>query len=540
VERINARRMQFYMDMSHDMRSPLTLILGPLESMLKEELGEDLRNRIRGVYRNAHRILATVNQLLDLKRIDYGKKSLKCMKTNLPEFIREIVEMFQPQANDNGLELSFVSEGDWKAVWVDRSVVDRIMVNLISNALKYTPANGKVEVFLGKSKDNIMGKCIKISVSDNGIGLDSNFINHLFNRYVRSENGALYSEDGFGIGLDICRRYVMLHHGEIYGENRMDGAKGSKFTVLIPIDECKYTTEELIGGKSEVIEEANDIALAKEQFEVSKRHRNVYAGSKILVVEDDLLLRESLYNYFNEYYKVSVAADGEEGYKLAQELKPDVIITDVKMPRTDGIQLLAQLKFNVSTKHIPVVILSSKNELPDRISGWQEGAEAYVGKPFDFNELRAIVFNLIDCRRKLDGKVSDTLEKLDTKQHGSSPKVKGNDESLIEKVDKILEERIDEEDMNVDSLAEAVGVSRTHLYRRMKDRLGMNPSDYIRTKRLQRACDLLRNDDLDVTQIAYVLGFSSQSQFSTTFKRFMGYTPTEYRLKYAKETGDNK
>lgn len=332
----------------------------------------------------------------------------------------------------------------------------------------------------------------------------------------------------------------MLHHGEIHGENRKDGLKGSVFTVLIPADECKYATEELIDGDSEIIGKPNEVALAKEESEIAKRHRNVYGGSKILVVEDDVSLRDSLCDYFNPYYNVSVASDGDEGYKLAQEMIPDVIITDVKMPRTDGIQLLRQLKFNATTKHIPVVILSSKNELTDRISGWQQGAEAYVGKPFDFDELRAIVFNLIDGRKKLEGKVSQAGEKSDTPPHGSSPNVKGNDEALIEKVDKILDERIDEEEMNVDRLAEAVGVSRTHLYRRFKERLGMNPSDYIRAKRLQRACDLLRNDDLDVTQIAYILGFSSQSQFSTTFKRFMGYTPTEYRLKYAKETGEHK
>lgn len=535
IERINARRMQFYIDMSHDMRSPLTLILGPLESMLKEELSEDLRKRIRGVYRNAHRILSTVNQFLDLKKVDYGRKSLKCIKTNLSEFIREIVDMFQPQAIDKGIDLSLISECDWVNVWIDRSVIDRIMVNLISNAIKYTPANGTIKVVLGMSNDNNIGECIKISVSDNGIGLDSNFPNDLFDRYVRLENGTEYSEDGFGIGLDICRRYVMLHHGEIYGENRKNGVKGSTFTVLIPIDECKYTEDELTRENTDMAGEQYEMALSKGKSDVRKRHRNVYAESKILVVEDDVYLRKSLYDYFKDYYKVSVAADGEDGYKLAQELIPDVIITDVKMPRSDGLQLLRQLKFNEATNHIPVVILSSKSELADRISGWKQGAEAYVGKPFNYNELRAIVFNLIDGRKKLEGNLSDVVEKPDKQPNCSMPYVKGNDEVLIERVDKILDERIDEEDMNVDKLSEALGVSRTHLYRRMKDRLGMNPSDYIRTKRLQRACELLKNDDLDVTQIAYILGFSSQSQFSTTFKRFMGYTPTEYRSKYSKE-----
>lgn len=184
------------------------------------------------------------------------------------------------------------------------------------------------------------------------------------------------------------------------------------------------------------------------------------------------------------------------------------------------------LKSNPLTGHIPVVILSSKHELSDRIDGFRQGAEAYIGKPFDFNELRAIVRNLIAGRKRMEGTVSVEDESLPSTW---LPSLKGNDESLMERVNKILEERIGEDDINVDSLAEAVGVSRTHLYRRMKDRLGIKPSDYIRNIRLKKACELLMNDDLDITQIAYALGFSSQSQFSTTFKRFIGYTPTEYR-----------
>ncbi|MDE6021900.1 MAG: helix-turn-helix domain-containing protein, partial [Muribaculaceae bacterium] len=535
-ERINEQKMQFFMDMSHDMRSPLTLILGPLESLLKEKLKSDVRTRIRGVYRNAHRILNIVNQLLDLKKIDYGKKSLECRKTDISQFIAAIVEMFQPQAKDKGIILSFDSRMKVNHVWIDRSVVDRILVNLISNAIKYTPENGKVDVLLSESHINRIGNCIKISVLDNGIGVDSDSRSKIFSRYFRSGNGVEYSLDGFGIGLDICRRYVKLHHGEIYLDNRNDGKCGSVFNILLPIDKDIYGSEELMTDNQDYVSDAMSEGVLDSSAVkgMSKRRRNIYAECKVLVIEDDKHLLENICDFFKKYYNVYSAIDGVEGYQLAQEINPDVIITDVRMPRSDGLHLLRQIKFNASTKHIPVVILSSKSELSDRMAGWQQGAEAYIGKPFDFNELKAIVYNLIDGRKKLERKAPVSEDpKLNARQ--SSLNLKGNDETLMERINKILDEKIENEDMNVDRLAEELGVSRTHLYRRLKERYGINPSDYIRNKRLQRACELLKNDDLDITQIAYALGFSSQSQFSTTFKQFMGYTPTEFRSKHTED-----
>ena len=531
-ERLNNKKIELLMDMSHDMRTPLTLILGPLESMLKERLGGNLRERIRGVYRNAHRILNIVNQLLDLNRIDKGIKGLECRMTKLPDFIAEIVEMFQPEACDKDIDLRFSYEDNWDDVWIDRTIIDRIIVNLISNALKYTPKDGKVEVSLRKSNDGHR-ESAKICVRDNGIGWDVDSHTDIFRRYNRLENGVLFTDDGYGLGLDICRRYVKLHHGEIYAGKRNDGVRGSVFTVIIPMDKSNYSPEELIC--EDIMSDGEDMrdngsGREGDPMQIDKKIDIPIAG-RMLIVEDDEALRLSLEETFNERYEIHTAADGQQGYKKAQDLIPDVIITDVKMPNVDGLELLGLLKSDPATSHIPVVILSSKLELSDRIAGLKQGAEAYVGKPFEINELSSIVRNLIEGRKKLERKVLEEEEMVGSK---IIPNVKGNDESLMERVNKILEERIDEEDMNVDRLAEAVGVSRTHLYRRMKERLGINPSDYIRKIRLQKACELLMNDDLDITQIAYALGFSSQSQFSTTFKRFMGYTPTEYRLKYAK------
>lgn len=534
-ERINEKKMEFFMDMSHDMRSPLTLIIGPLESLLKEKLKRDVRQRIRGVYRNAHRILNIVNQLLDIKKIDYGRKRLECRKTKLPEFIGEIVEMFLPQAEDKGITLTFSSYGLMEEAWIDRSVIDRIMVNLISNAIKFTPENGNVEIILSEACDSRYGKCVEIVVMDSGIGLDNGETTDIFRRSYRSVLGASFEEDGYGLGLDICRRYIQLHHGDIRAENRDDGARGSRFMILIPLEKERYNPGELISDDIDSdLKDNGTLIIGTEPEEDGSGYRNdMYSECRLLIVEDDDHLREALYDFFKDKYHVLTASDGEEGYEIVRELIPDVIVSDVKMPRSDGIQLLQRLKSNSETDHIPFALLSSKNAVADRVTGLKHGAEAYITKPFDFNELNAIVHNLIDVRKKFGGKLTQEAE---AKSTGVIPHLKGNDEILIERVDKVLDTRINEEDMNVDRLAQAVGVSRTHLYRKFKERIGINPSDYIRNRRLQKACELLKNDDLDITQIAYALGFSSQSQFSTTFKRFLSCTPTEYRIKHKKKS----
>lgn len=543
VERINEKKMQFFIDMSHDIRSPLTLIINPLESLLKEPLESDIHNKIRIVYRSAHRILNLVNQLLDLKRIDYGKKALECRPTLLPDFIGEIVEMFRPQALEKGLVLEFDKGHEVSEVWIDRAVVDRILVNLISNAIKYTPEKGKIEISLRSRTDRKIGNCAEIIIKDTGIGFGRSPMEDLFSPFHRLENGKSFSDEGYGLGLDICRRYATLHHGVVKGENRKDGIGGSIFTVLIPTEKKRYGSEELVEGEglSEYDGDKIDMSTVPVQVfsnesEGGQHKKGLYAECRVLVVEDDRELRENLCAYLNGFYKVLSACDGSEGYRLAQEYKPDVLITDILMPNIDGLQLVRKLKSNSDTMHIPVVILSSKRDVADRLVGWRIGAEAYLGKPFDFNELRVIVRNLIEGRTILKGKYAVTSGN-DNIITPLASELKGKDASLMERISKILNEKIDEEDMNVDRLAHEVGLSRSQLYRRLKEQFGVNPSDMIRNIRLKRACELLKTANLDITQIAYKLGFSSQSQFSTTFKRFMGYTPSEYRLKH---TGNNE
>lgn len=250
------------------------------------------------------------------------------------------------------------------------------------------------------------------------------------------------------------------------------------------------------------------------------------SNRRILVVDDDAELREYIKDHLSGVYRVTTASNGAEAMKMILDNVPDLVVSDVMMPEMDGLTLLKQLKSNSRTHHVPVILLSSKSDIADRMAGWNRGADGYIGKPFDIDELDMMIDNIIDNRLKLKGKfsgVQDNDDKIAT------PEMKGNDEALMEKIMAIINTHINDPMLNVEKLGREVGISRAHLHRKMKELIGMTPSDFIRNIRLRRACELLKKPDVDITQVAYTLGFTSQPHFSTAFKRFTGVSPTEYR-----------
>ena len=260
----------------------------------------------------------------------------------------------------------------------------------------------------------------------------------------------------------------------------------------------------------------------------TNRNKQRYSASnrRILVVDDDAELREYIKGHLSGVYKVITASNGAEAMKLILDNVPDLVVSDVMMPEMDGLTLLKQLKSNVDTHHVPVILLSSKSDIADRMAGWNRGADGYIGKPFNIEELDMMIDNIIDNRLKLKGKFSGAQDNDDKI---ATPEMKGNDEALMEKIMSIINDHINDPLLNVEKLGREVGISRAHLHRKMKELIGMTPSDFIRNIRLRRACELLKKPDVDITQVAYTLGFTSQPHFSTAFKRFTGFSPTEYR-----------
>ncbi len=524
-ERDNEARIKFFINISHEIRSPLTLILSPLERLMKKPHDPETSKNLNLMHRNATRILSLINQLLDIRKIDKGKMKIQPSYTEFISFTHELVDIFKPQADESNINLEFKVDDpslDKITVWIDRYNFDKILVNLISNAIKFTPAGGDITVSVTKGVDPDMGDYAEVKVSDTGIGLDEKTIDHLFDRFYQGKFNRNDVPIGFGIGLDLCRMLVELHQGTITAANRTD-CKGSIFTVRIPATAMPDTdTGELVTDKPDrnITPAARPLPLLKSR-KISKS-----SSSRILIVDDDTEMRAFLSDILSGLGKVIEATDGEEAMRKVMESMPDLIITDVVMPHMDGLALLKTIKGNIDTNHIPVILLSSKNDVSDRTAGWDKGADGYLGKPFISGELLAMVHNLIDNRRQLKGKYSGNQHqdrKIDT------PDLKGNDKILTDKIVTEINKHLDDPYLNVDKLSQEVGLSRAHLNRKMKDLFGLTPSEFIRNVRLRKACELLQQRDVDISQIAYSLGFSSQPHFSSAFKRFTGVSPTEYR-----------
>lgn len=530
AEKINEDKIKFFTDISHDIRSPMTLIISPLESLMKEDHGPDVNLKLKLMHRNVQRVMSLMNQLLDIRKLDKGKMRLACRKTDAVTFVGELVELFRSQAAEKGQTLSFVNEGAPERIWLDRDNFDKILVNLISNAIKYTPEGGSIEVSVSSVENDRLGRCLSVEVTDTGIGLDAKAMAKLFEPFYRDRESHTPATIGFGIGLDLCRRLVELHHGAISAVNRDDGVKGSVFTVMIPVDEGRYSEGELIEGGSEIIPSGQHLMMsgASPAGDLPSRATPLTAGKKILVVDDDAELRGYISSLLGKNYKVKEASDGTEALKIISDWNPDLVVSDVVMSGVDGLTLLKRLKSNSDTSHIPVVLLSSKTAVSDRMAGWDKGADAYLGKPFNTDELEALVDTLIENRMRMKGKFSGAQ---DTEGKIVAPEMKGNDEVLLDRIMKEINAHIDDPDLNVERLASEVGVSRAHLHRKMKDLIGLTPSDYIRNIRLKRACELLKRHDIEVTQVAYKIGFTSQPHFSSHFKRYTGFSPSEYRAK---------
>ncbi len=534
-ERVNEEKIKFFINISHEIRSPLTLILSPLERIMKKEHDLETTKNLNAIHRNANRILGLINQLLDIRKIDKGKMKIRCSETEFISFTRELVEIFKPQAEEKGLSLEFVTKDPSLTnltVWIDRNNFDKVLVNLISNAIKYTPSGGDVQVSVNQCVAQELGgvECVEIQVLDTGIGLNEKNIDRLFDRFYQGKFNHGDIPLGFGIGLDLCRQLVELHNGVITAANRTD-CKGSCFTVRIPV-RCT-SADETVAEETQSPVNDRKIAPSVTQMPHSEAKRNSKNSSlRILVVDDDAEIRSFLKDILSGFGKVTEATNGEEAMRCVMEKTPDLIISDVVMPCMDGLTLLKTLKSNVDTNHIPVILLSSKNDVSDRMAGWDKGADGYIGKPFIVEELQAMVDNLIDNRLRLKGKFSGTQQ-----QDGKieAPELKGNDKMLIDKIVNQINDHLEDPNLNVEKLCQEVGLSRAHLNRKMKELFGLTPSEFIRNVRLRKACELLRQPDVDISQIAYSVGFSSQPHFSTAFKRFTGISPTEYRQKKSDE-----
>ncbi len=518
AEQMGEAKLRFFMNISHEIRTPMTLIITPLMSLIKQDKDPHRQTAYQTIKRNSERILSLINQLLDLRKIDKGMMQMRMSETDLVGFVDDLHDLFETQAKTKQISFLFKHDADKLHVWIDKRQFDKVIVNILSNAFKFTPNGG--EIVLKITHDD---KNATISISDNGEQIPQNKLQHIFKRFYQTQSSINDNNTGTGIGLDLTKSLVELHHGTISAHN-LD--KGCEFVVTIPLGNSHLSEEEMMLEESQEYEELNEEVFEEIPQDVAVERRNSGKKPIIVMAEDDDEIREYLCGVLNEDYDVRPCRNGKEALHETLKTIPDIVLSDVMMPLMDGNSLTATIKSNPQTSHIPVILLTAKNRDDDKLEGLETGADAYMVKPFNLEILKRTIANLINSRQQLRLKYSrnDELE-----NQVESVKMKSPDEKLLERLMKVINDNISNSDLSVDYIAAEVGISRVHLHRKMKELTGQTPHDFIRNIRLKQAARLLSTGDMNIAEVMYACGFSNSASFSTIFKKYYGMTPREYK-----------
>ncbi|WP_418697978.1 hybrid sensor histidine kinase/response regulator transcription factor [Bacteroides sp.] len=542
-EEINEAKLQFFINISHEIRTPMTLIINPIEKLLSDNLSPELNKTYMMIYRNSQRILRLVNQLMDMRKIDKGQMFLKFRETDIVGFIDDLILTFDYVTKQKNIRLAFVHEDASLKAWVDLNNFDKVLMNLLSNAFKYTPEGGEITLTLRQGHadtDTPLKNYFEVVIEDTGIGLEEDKIERIFERFYQINNGSAYNNLGTGIGLHLTHSLVHLHHGTITAGNCTEHP-GSRFIVRIPLGASHLQASELENPASM---EATPYPLhikEKLEFEANEEPGTaVQAKPKtkfhLLIVEDEKEIQSYLKQQLSGLYKVTVCNNGKEAFKAILAGMPDLVLSDIMMPEMDGITLCRKIKQNASINHIPVILLTAKGKPEDYAEGMDTGADAYLVKPFNIEILKKTVGNLINNRKLLKNKFSG-MQQQEEKQEVLN--IKPTDEILLEKVMKVINDNLSEPTLDVEMLARSVGLSRVHLYRKLKELTNLSTRDFIRNIRIQQAAKLLQNNKkMNISDIAYSVGFSNLSHFSNSFKEQFGMSPKEYMQKFNESAGE--
>jgi len=507
-QELDEEKMKFLINATHDIRSPLTLIMSPLHKLLKGNISEDMKAELKTIEHNAQRVQNLVNQILDMRKLDKQQMNLQCQETDMVQYVGNLLKSYEYTAKERNMTFLYKPAIDKLNVWFDRKAFDKIVDNLLSNAFKYTYDGGEIEVRVAEGPH----QTAELQVMDTGVGIKGD-VKKIFERFYQANSSRNLHIEGTGIGLNLCKMMVEMHHGTIEAMNREE-VQGSVFTVRLPL------------GISHLAKE--DILIP----EVKEKSTKVKAQSsyRVLIVDDDVEIGNYISQELGVYYHITVVNNGREALrKLLSETDSDrqfdLVVSDVMMPEMDGFTLLRMIKTNMNISHIPVVMLTSKAAVANRLEGLEKGADAFLAKPFDMDELHVVINNLISKNLRLKGKYSGSQQQKDKVEE---KQVKGNDEALMERIMKVVNEHLDDSDFNVETLTKEVGISRAQLHRKMKEMTGLPVSEFIRNIRLEQAARLLEEQKINVTQVAYTVGFSNLAHFSTVFKKQFGVTPTEF------------
>ena len=547
AEEMGEAKIKFFMNISHEIRTPLTLIITPLLSLIKEDKEPHRQGIYEIIRKNSERILHLINQMMDLRKIDKGQMVMRMCQTDMVAFINEEYELFRQQALAKNIDFDYQHDSDELPVWIDRNNFDKVIINILSNAFKFTPTAGHILISLSHTEHHAC-----ISIKDCGIGIPKDKLETIFQRFYQTPADPTDRNIGTGIGLDLTRSLVELHYGSITARNN-EGEKGSKFEhgsefiIRIPLGKDHLKPEEIIDA--EEVKEKQNLELAEvEQLEqeVKEAENTENAtgisdmpgktpastsasarGNKaeIVIVEDEEDIQDYLKSQLANDFKIRTYPNGKVALNEILKNKPDLIISDVMMPEMDGTTLCTKLKANINTNDVPIILLTAKSREEDQLEGLQTGADAYILKPFNMDILRRTIINLLTMRRTLKNKFTGNErqeEKVEQKE------IQTPDDALMQRVMEVINENIGDSDLSVDMIAQKVGISRVHLHRKMKELTNQTPHSFIRNIRLQQAAKLLKEGKQSITDVMYICGFSNSASFSTMFKNLYGCSPREY------------
>lgn len=538
-EEMHKIQLQFFTNISHEFRTPLSLILGPLEKMMHEDKSQVFHKYYDTIHRNANRLLLLINELLDFRKAESGSLKLKVMPGNLNLFVTEVAEDFKSLISEKQISLNLIIPRTLGDTWFDRQIIEKILINLIHNAYKYTNIGGEITIELYNSpsqfetcykhsnavSNNYRGKKnVYIRVSDNGIGISKESIHHLFERYYRITDTHM----GSGVGLAFVKSLILIHKGSIsaYSEKNV----GTDFIVKLPVDKDDYSSDEKWvnnadnrGVQLESISPflyQNDSKIFEELAVVKNNDAHLY---KILVVDDNDELRNFLRHSLDEFYDVIEAVDGIDGLGKAQRELPDMIISDLMMPRMNGMDFCREIKTNPATSQVPFIILSAKDALESKIEGAESGADLYFPKPVSINLLLLSIHNMFRQHSTL--KESHIKNYFYEAQEATDTQ---NDKSFMDQLVKVIESQLSNADLDVDYVCREMGMSKTKLYHKIKKVSGLSIGEFVRTFRLKKAAYIISHEDILLTDVMYRVGIQTQSYFTKAFKKEFGKTPSQF------------
>ncbi|MEZ4905376.1 MAG: two-component regulator propeller domain-containing protein [Spirosomataceae bacterium] len=542
-EEIHQMRLQFFTNISHELRTPLSLILSPVEKLLHDNISEEAKQKYyQLIHRNSSRLLTLVNELMDFRKAEAGVTKLRASETFIAPYLTDICSEFDEAAAENGIDFKVVVPPNDTKAWLDRGIIEKIIVNVVSNAFKYTPKGGSIEVRLAENPTPLFmhsyqigekksqEKYLWLQIKDSGLGIPPDALEHVFERYYRVTESEKDKLLGSGIGLALVKSLILLHHGVIVVSSEV--GKGTAFLIGIPQGNTHFKPEELINIPDYQLDDSTIKAIETKQFleeslEIQASNHQQKNGKallkKLLIVEDNAELRHFLADSFMGQYQVLEATDGAEGLLIAEEELPDLIISDVMMPNMDGITLCQRIKDNLDTSHTPVILLTAKTSDESKIEGSESGADAYLTKPFSLKLLQLTIHNLMEGRRKLKELYAhDAL--VEAREIGTTKR----DKEFIDQIIKIVERHLDNSELEIEDIAREIGMSRSKLYTKIHSLTGQPVGDFVRKLRMKTAAKIMVSDDVSITEVMERVGIQSQSYFTKAFKREFGKTPTQY------------